>query len=157
MLLHNRGSHQQNKNATHWMGERIRWYVWFGNLFNLGVLVPQLRSNNVIISGAGARQQSPLILFFWISHNLFFYCCSSTVVSISPTTTLPCPTHSHLPPLILPPFGPVSFIPFPWQLFPLFPIIPLQPSLWLLSICSLFQCLWLYFACLFVLLSRFHL
>ena len=30
------------------------------------------------------------------------------------------------------------------------PIVPLPPPLWLLSVCSLFQCLWLYFACLFV-------
>ena len=41
---------------------------------------------------------------------------------------------------------------------PLFsPIIPFPLLLWLLSVCSLFQCLWLYFACLFVLLIRFHL
>ena len=41
---------------------------------------------------------------------------------------------------------------------PLFsPIIPLPALLWLLSVCSLFQRLWLYFACLFVLLLRFHL
>ena len=34
---------------------------------------------------------------------------------------------------------------------PLFsPIIPLPTLLWLLSVCSLFQCLWLYFASLFV-------
>ena len=34
----------------------------------------------------------------------------------------------------------------------------LLPSpLWSLSACSQFQCLWLYFACLFVLLIRFHL
>ena len=31
------------------------------------------------------------------------------------------------------------------------------PPLWLLLVCSLFQCLWLYFTCLFVLLVRFHL
>ena len=31
------------------------------------------------------------------------------------------------------------------------PIILLSPPLWLLSVCSLFQCLWFYFACLFVL------
>ena len=38
------------------------------------------------------------------------------------------------------------------------PIITLPlPTLWLLSACSLFQCLWFYFACLFVLLIRFHL
>ena len=39
---------------------------------------------------------------------------------------------------------------------PLFsPIIPLPPPLWLLSVYSLFQCLWLYFACLFVFFIRF--
>ena len=36
-------------------------------------------------------------------------------------------------------------------------ITPLSPPLWLLSVCSLFQCLWLYFAGFFVLLIRFHL
>ena len=47
----------------------------------------------------------------------------------------------------------------PLQLFlkSLHPHYPLPPSLWLLSDCSLFQCLQLYFACLFVLLIRFHL
>ena len=30
------------------------------------------------------------------------------------------------------------------------PNIPLPTPFWLLSVCSLFQCLWLYFACLFV-------
>ena len=51
-------------------------------------------------------------------------------------------------------FGHVSFI-----------IVPYNPSthchlptpLWLLSVCSLIQCLWFYFAHLFVLLIRFHL
>ena len=45
----------------------------------------------------------------------------------------------------------------PWVLYtcslmtlpPLSPIIPFPSPLWLLSICSLFQCLWMYFACLF--------
>ena len=37
------------------------------------------------------------------------------------------------------------------------PVNPLLPPHWLLPVCSLFQCLWLYFACLFVLLIRFHL
>ena len=41
---------------------------------------------------------------------------------------------------------------------PLFsPIISLPSTLWLLSDCSLFQCLWLYFVCLFVLLISLHL
>ena len=33
---------------------------------------------------------------------------------------------------------------------------PLCSPLWLLLVCSLFQCLWLYFACLVVLLIRFN-
>ena len=53
----------------------------------------------------------------------------------------------------------------PWVLYTcslvtlplLCPVIPLSVPLWLLSICSLFPCLWLYFAHLFVLMIRFHL
>ena len=90
---------------------------------------------------------------FFFLQTIFFYCCSSTVISIFP---LPLP---HGPPLILRPFGfvHVSFIHVPWQPLPFSPIIPLPTPLWLLSVCSLFQCLWLYFACLFVLLIRFQL
>ena len=64
------------------------------------------------------------------------------------------PPHPHVPFSILPPFGFVhgSFIHVPWWPFPFFP-----PPLLLLSVCSSFQCLWLYFACSFVLLIRFHL
>ena len=36
------------------------------------------------------------------------------------------------------------------------PVFTLSPPLWLLSVCSLFPSLWFYFACLFVLLIRFH-
>ena len=39
--------------------------------------------------------------------------------------------------------------------FTLFPHYPLPSPLWSLSACSQFQCLCLYFACLFVLLIRF--
>ena len=35
----------------------------------------------------------------------FFYCFSSTVVSIFFPLHSPCPTHPHLPPLILPPLA----------------------------------------------------
>ena len=41
--------------------------------------------------------------------------------------------------------------------FTLLPYNPLHSPLWSLSACSQFQCLWLYFACLFVLLIRFLL
>ena len=72
------------------------------------------------------------------------------------------PTHNpSLPPTLEPtPFGivRVSFIHVPIWPFPYFPPLSLFPlPLWLLSVCFLFQCLWLYFACLFVLLIRFHL
>ena len=77
-----------------------------------------------------------LISFFFI-----FYCYSSTVVSI-----------------FLPPLCPWAL--YTWSLMTLSllsPLITFPPPLWLLSVCSVFQCLWLYFACLSVLLIRFHL
>ena len=44
------------------------------------------------------------LAFFFFLVLFFFYCCSSTVVSISPNLS-PSPSHPHLPPLILSPFG----------------------------------------------------
>ena len=83
-------------------------------------------------------------IFYW-----FKYCCLHFHPTISP--------HPYLPPLNLHPLA-LSLCPlyiFLEALPIFFSIIPLPP-LWLLSVCSLFQCLWLYFACLFVLLIRFH-
>ena len=40
---------------------------------------------------------------------------------------------------------------------PVCPCYPSSPSPLLLSDCSLFQCFWLYYACLFILLIRFHI
>ena len=88
-----------------------------------------------------------------------FYCCSSTVVSIF-TPPLPSTTailDSHLrsyPHLALSMCPLYMFLDDP---FSFFPIYPLPSTQWLLSVCYLFQCLWLYFVCLFVLLIRFHL
>ena len=73
--------------------------------------------------------------------------------------TMPC-SHPSLPPTLEPTtfgFVCVSFIHVPWWPFPDFPTLSSPPPLWLLSVCYLFQCLWLYFICLFVLLIRFHL
>ena len=70
-----------------------------------------------------------------------------------PTITFAHLIHPYIPPsILLPPLV------CPWLLhtcsltsLPLLsPIIPLLPPLWVLSGCSVFQCLWLYFACLFV-------
>ena len=75
--------------------------------------------------------------------------------------------HLHLSCLSPPPF-PQSIPPFSMPMSLLFmffdlplpllsPIISFLPPLWSLAVCSSFQCLWFYFACLFVLLIRFHL
>ena len=75
--------------------------------------------------------------------------------------TPPCLLPHPSPPSTLEPtpfdFVHGSFIHVPWWPFPYFPPLSLFPPLWLLSVCSLFQCLWLYFAYLIVLLIRFHL
>ena len=101
--------------------------------------------NGLQITRASGSVSFPLLFFF--------YCCSSTVVSIfTPPRPLPS-LSSTLQPT---PFGfiHVSFIHVSWGPTP---IIFLLLPLWLMSDCHLFQCLWLYFACLFVLLIRFHL
>ena len=88
-----------------------------------------------------------------------FYCSSSTVDCIYPPPIHPHNSQPHLPPLIPPPFGFVhmSFIVVPGNHSSLFPHYPLPPPIWLLLDCSLFHCLWLYFACSFVLLIMLHL
>ena len=80
-------------------------------------------------------------------HCLFyhFYCCLYTVVSIFPSPLSPTPPIP--PPALLP--SPLWLC--PWVLYTcslttlslLSPVISLPPPL---SVCSLFQCLWLYFA-----------
>ena len=91
--------------------------------------------------------------------NFFFYCCSRTVVYISTPLWSPTPpfpaSHLQTYPLWLCPCVLCTCSLMDLPLFP--PIILLPLPLWLLSVCSLFQCFWLYFACLYVLLIRFHL
>ena len=81
----------------------------------------------------------------------FYYCCSGTVVSIflpplSPTQPTPTSQPQSFPLLALS-MGPLYM--FPDDPSPSFPHYSLPLPLWLLSVCSLFQCLCLYFACLF--------
>ena len=83
---------------------------------------------------------------------LFFYWWSSTVVYIFTLPLLPAPpipTSHPVSPLGLSMCPLYKFLDGP---FPISPIVPSPLPLWLLSVCSLFQCLWLYFAFLFVLL-----
>ena len=87
---------------------------------------------------------------------LFFFYCYSIIVLIfppcpSPTSPTPC---SHSQSLLLSvPMSPLyMFLGLPLSIFP-----PLTSSHWSLPVCSLFPCLWFYFAHLFVLLIRFHL
>ena len=69
--------------------------------------------------------------------------------------------HRHLPPP--PTLHPSPLWLCPWVLHTcclmtlslLSPVISLPPPFWSLSVYSLFPCLWLYFACLFVLLVSF--
>ena len=77
-----------------------------------------------------------------------------------PATTFSCPTYPQLSPSIHTPIVFVHGVLYKCSLvtLPLLsPVITFPTPLQLLSICSLFQCLSLYFACLFVLLIRFHL
>ena len=127
------------------LGKQIKPFYRLGNdAFNryLTLHFPQL--NALDITGGG------------IFLNHFFYCCLNIVVSIS------LPLLSSVP--LTPNSHPQSFPPLALSLAPLymffddtfhsFPVISLPPPLWLLSVCSLFQCLWLYFACLFILLIK---
>ena len=73
------------------------------------------------------------------------------------------PTSPHLAlPTSLPCFHPPCYCPCvlyncSCKPFNLFPCNPLPSPLWSLSACAQFQCLWLYFACLFIFLMRFLL
>ena len=109
--------------------------------------------NGLQITRASGSVSFPLLFFF--------YCCSSTVVSIfTPlwAPTPPNPTSSpHLEPTSFD-FVPVSFIHVPWWTFPYFP--PLSFSPLPSGYCQLvlyFHVSGYVFACLSLLLIRFHL
>ena len=156
------------------------WCIMTGQtehgIINAGVLKTVYESNQTYFSKKNFNLKKLLIYtfitmtislgisFLSVKSNLFlcmhvfiyFYCCSSTVVSIF------LPSVPHPPP---PTLYPTPLWLCPWVLYTcslttlllLSPVISLPPPLWLLSVCSLFQCLWSYFACLFVMLIRFHL
>ena len=91
-----------------------------------------------------------LFYFFFYYNNYIFFIAVQLQLSPFPSHYSPCPTHPHLPHSILPP--PLSLFMGPLYVFlddasPFFPIILLLPPLWLLSVCSLFPCLWFYSFC----------
>ena len=84
---------------------------------------------------------------------LFNYSCLHFPPTPPPTT----PAKPISPPCFHPPcpgFVHVSLIVVPENSSPRYPFLP---PLWLLSNCSQFLCLWLYFACFFLLLIMFQL
>ena len=102
-----------------------------------------------------------LKIFIYLFIYLFIFHIFIVVqVQLSPFPShFPTPQPSPLPTLDLTPFGfvHVSFVDVPENPSPFLLHYPFPPPLWSLSVCSYFQCLWLSFACLFVLLMRFHL
>ena len=83
---------------------------------------------------------------------LFNYICPHFPPLLS--SALPTPSHTQSSPHTV--LVPRYFINVPYlDPSPSFPSYP--PTLWSLSVCSLFPCLWFCFAYLFVLLIRFHL
>ena len=85
---------------------------------------------------------------------LFFIVVQVQLSPFLPYHSPPCPTlpasHPQTDPLWLCPC--VLYICYSMDLPLISPTTPLHSPLWLLSVCSLFHCFWLYFACLFVLL-----
>ena len=94
-------------------------------------------------------------LYIYMLLLLFKYSCLHF-----PTITFLCPTHPHLPPLIIPPSGFVhgSFVHVPWWPFPFFPHYP-SPRSPLVTVSLFFISMSLVLFCLLVgvLLIRFHL
>ena len=100
----------------------------------------------------------PGLQIFFLSFS-FFIVVQLQLSPLSPQYSLP-PYPPHLPHSLRPAPTPVvfvhgSFIHVPWRPFPFFPLLytTYPSSLWLLSVCSLFPCLWFYFAPLFVIIS----
>ena len=98
-----------------------------------------------------------IFIFYWVFFPFFnFIVVQVQLSAFSPIPSLPLlpPPPSILTPLALS-MGP-SYM-FLDNLSPSFLCYPPPPPLWFPSVCSVFQCLWFYFACLFVLLIKFHL
>ena len=113
------------------------------------------------------RECSTCFLFlfcgFFLLHSLFPFLHFFIVLQVQlspfschhfPPPPTPTPHNQSCPSLTL---SMVTLYMFFDNLSLSYPHYSPPPPLWLLSVYSLFQCLWLYFACFFILLSRFHL
>ena len=105
----------------------------------------------------------PILLPFpyaFLFFHLTFYCCPVRVVPVFPpllSSAQPTPLLPHSIPTLLSMSVGHSYMFLNSSLSLLSTLIPLPRPLWLLAVCSLFPCLWLYFVHLFVLFIRFLL
>ena len=114
---------------------------WQTNLFSLLFRrFPAFSSYQVLITWFLSIGFAFFILFFLL---LFKYSCVHFPPPLSLAPPTPTSHTQSFPSLAL------SLCPLYLFLDNLSPSFPLLPPLSLLSVCSLFQCLWLYFACLF--------
>ena len=138
-------------------------FLRFSVIFQRFTLVPSnLRDKKCYLTGFShsliflslVTKSCSLLYFVNFFLLLFKYGCLHSPHSPSPAPPIPTSHSQSYPPLAL---SMCLLYMFLNDLTPSFPRYHLPLPLWLLSVFSLFQCLWLYFACLFVLLIRFHL
>ena len=125
---------------------------WLGPSVFLSRFPIHLCTNSPMVLHAGKKGKRHKYLFIFI----FTFFIVQLQLPASPPTTSPTPAKSPSLPCFHPPpyFCPCVLHSSSW--IPYSPLL-LPPSLWLLSDCSYFQCLWFYFACFFLLLIMFQL
>ena len=133
-------------------------YSVFGLLFFILLSMPSEGISELTASWIPpfliSHPPTELIIYIMVIFKIYLLVCLLFKYSCLhfPTTTLP-----HLPPSLLPSLA-LSMCPLYKPLddpSPSFPCYPPSPLL-LLSVCAFLPRLWFYFACLFVLLFRFH-
>ena len=124
-------------------------YITFTPKFGLMWLISGARLYQFSISAADWNHLGRVFFSNFIVVQVQF-----SAFSPQPSLT---PSPPHHPPISTPHYCPCVLSNCSYKHFTLVPWKSLPSPLWSLSACSQFQCLWLYFACLFVLLIRFLL